>query len=225
VRLVIDRDDKAGPGLRGLLGPVASWYVTDILKDAPPPAANIGGRIAYKTGTSYGYRDAWAIGYDGQHTVAVWVGRADGTATPGLTGRTAAAPLLFEAFQRIGNARAPLAGAPAGAIRASGANLPPPLKRFQEPGSERPTGPYLDSPVTIAFPPDRSDVELEDDETPLVLKAEGGALPLTWMIDDAPIAKTEHSRETTWQPDGRGFVKLTVVDAKGRVDRVTVRVR
>lgn len=227
VRLILNRDDKAsaaGPS-RALLGPVASWYVTDILKDAPPPAANIGGRIAYKTGTSYGYRDAWAIGYDGQHTIAVWIGRADGTATPGLTGRTAAAPLLFEAFQRLGQSRAALPSPPNGAIRASGANLPPPLKRFQEAGEERQTGPYIDSALQIAFPPDRSDVELEDDDTPLVLKAEGGALPLTWMVDDAPIATSEHSRELTWQPGGRGFVKLSVIDARGRVDRVTVRVR
>ena len=48
---------------------LAAWYVTDILKDAPPPVAAKGGRIAYKTGTSYGYRDAWAAGFDGKHTV------------------------------------------------------------------------------------------------------------------------------------------------------------
>src|SRR5690606_40445584 len=62
-------------------------------------------RFAYKTGTSYGYRDAWAIGYDGAHTIAVWVGRADGASTPGLTGRAAAAPLLFDAFRRLGAER------------------------------------------------------------------------------------------------------------------------
>ncbi len=44
-----------------LMSPVAAWYVTDILKDAPPPLNAKGGRFAYKTGTSYGYRDAWAI--------------------------------------------------------------------------------------------------------------------------------------------------------------------
>ena len=78
--------------LRRLMGPVAAWYITDILKDAPPPPSATGGRIAYKTGTSYGYRDAWAVGYDGRHTIAVWVGRPDGASTAGLTGRVAAAP-------------------------------------------------------------------------------------------------------------------------------------
>ena len=66
-----------------LLSPVAAWYVTDILRNAPAPANARPGQIAYKTGTSYGFRDAWAVGYDGRHTIAVWVGRPDGAATPG----------------------------------------------------------------------------------------------------------------------------------------------
>ena len=119
---------------RRLLSNVAAWYVTDILKDAPPPASAKGGRIAYKTGTSYGYRDAWAIGFDGRYTIGVWVGRPDSAATPGLTGRTAAAPMLFDAFQRLSPDRVALAPAPSAALRATGANLPPPLKRFLEPG-------------------------------------------------------------------------------------------
>src|SRR5262245_37942601 len=60
-----------------LLTPVAAYYVTDILRHAPAPANARPGQIAYKTGTSYGFRDAWAVGYDGRHTVAVWVGRPD----------------------------------------------------------------------------------------------------------------------------------------------------
>jgi penicillin-binding protein 1C len=230
VRVITDTADRpkgpqAAAAGRTLIGPVAAWYVTDVLKDSPPPASSIGGRIAYKTGTSYGYRDAWAVGYDGQHTVAVWVGRADGSATPGLTGRSSAAPLLFDAFQRLGATRAPLPAAPAAAVRGPASSLPPPLKRFHEPGDDRIAGPYLDEPVQISFPPDRAEVEREDEDTPLILKAQGGALPLIWMADDVPIETNPNSRDVAWQPDGRGFVKLTVVDAKGRVDRVTVRVR
>ncbi|MEQ1715566.1 MAG: penicillin-binding transpeptidase domain-containing protein, partial [Hyphomicrobium sp.] len=208
-----------------LLSPVAAWYVTDILKDAPPPANTIGGRIAYKTGTSYGYRDAWAVGYDGRHTIAVWVGRPDGASTAGLTGRAAAAPLLFDAFPRVAQTRAPLAAAPAGALRANGGGLPQPLKRFTEATEERLAGPFLDPPVQISFPPDRSEVEVAAADVPLVLKAEGGALPLTWLVDGAPIPESNGQREIEWQPGGRGFVRLSVIDAKGRVDRVTVRVR
>jgi penicillin-binding protein 1C len=232
VRLVHTRGAAAAPRPRSvvlrprpLLSAVAAWYVTDILKDAPPPASASGGRIAYKTGTSYGYRDAWAIGYDGRHTIAAWVGRADGSPTPGLTGRTAAAPLLFDAFQRLSPARAALPPAPAGALTSTAANLPPPLKRFAEPGEGQVAGPYLDPPVAIAFPLDRSEVEVQDEEIPLVLKAEGGALPLVWMADGAPLGLDGNAREVAWQPEARGFVRLSVIDAKGRVDRVTVRLR
>ncbi len=210
---------------RPLLSPVAAWYITDILKDAPPPVSAKGGRIAYKTGTSYGYRDAWAIGYDGHHTIGVWVGRPDSAATPGLTGRTAAAPILFDAFQRLKADRAPFATAPHAAIRATGSNLPAPLKRFQEPGDVGPAGAYLDAAVQIAFPPDRAELEVEPGESAVILKAEGGALPLTWLADGAPLAVDGHRRDVTWQPEGRGFVRLSVIDAQGRVDRVTVRLR
>lgn len=54
--------------------------------------------VAWKTGTSFGYRDAWAIGITPEHTVGVWVGNADGTGRPNLTGLTAAAPVLFSIF-------------------------------------------------------------------------------------------------------------------------------
>jgi penicillin-binding protein 1C len=211
--------------MQSVLSPVAAWYITDILKSAPPPAGARGGRIAYKTGTSYGDRDAWAVGYDGRHAVAVWVGRPDGASTPGLTGRTAAAPLLFDAFQRISPDRAALPAPPDGALRVSGAGLPPPLKRFAEPGEDRETGTFAEPPVHIAFPLDRSELELDEDDAPIVLRAEGGALPLTWMIDGAPIAISDRRRDADWQPEGRGFVRVTVTDAKGRVDRVTIRLK
>ncbi|MCB1506456.1 MAG: penicillin-binding protein 1C [Hyphomicrobiaceae bacterium] len=215
---------------RHLLSPIAAWYVTDILKDAPPPAYARGGRIAYKTGTSYGYRDAWAIGYDGRHVVAVWVGRPDNASTPGLMGHGAAAPMLFDAFARIGAQRAPLPSAPAGTLRVAGSELPPPLKRFAEPGQRRTSGPYLERTLAIAFPPDRAEVEVEAASDtaapdPLMLKAEGGTLPLTWLVDGKPVGAAAHRRDLVWQPDGRGFYKLSVIDAHGQVDRVTVRLR
>ncbi|MFA5949128.1 MAG: penicillin-binding protein 1C [Hyphomicrobium sp.] len=212
---------------RRLLSPVAAWYVTDILREAPPPPNMKGGQIAYKTGTSYGYRDAWAIGYDGKYTIAVWVGRPDAASTPGLMGRLSAAPILFDAFTRISERRAPFRPAVAGVVNATGATLPPPLKRFREAGEETAgNGPFIEQPVLISFPPDRSELDVaERDDEPLVLKAEGGALPLTWLVDGTPLTSEPNRRGITWKPDSRGFVKLSVVDAKGRADRVTVRLR
>ena len=55
-------------------------------------------RIAWKTGTSFGFRDAWALGLNSKYTVAVWVGNADGEGRPDLTGIAAAAPLMFSIF-------------------------------------------------------------------------------------------------------------------------------
>ena len=94
--------------------PVAAWYVVDILRGAPPPDNALAGRIAFKTGTSYGYRDAWAVGYrpalHGRR-----LGRPAGRdAVPGLVGRVVAAPILFDAFARLGGEPEPLAAAAAG---------------------------------------------------------------------------------------------------------------
>ncbi|HVX35457.1 MAG TPA: penicillin-binding protein 1C [Hyphomicrobium sp.] len=209
-----------------LMSPLAAWYVTDILKDAPPPPNAKGGRFAYKTGTSYGYRDAWAIGYDGKYVVAAWVGKPDNSSVPGILGRTAAAPILFDAFARISEKRAPLQAMPANAVRGTNADLPAPLKRWRDPGDDPATGRFIEPPVLISFPPDQSEIEEADlGGDPLVLKADGGALPLTWLIDGTPIKSEAHSRETTWQPESAGFAKLTVIDAKGRTDRVSIRLR
>jgi penicillin-binding protein 1C len=223
-----DAERAAGPRL---LSPVAAWYVSDILRNAPAPANARPGQLAYKTGTSYGFRDAWAVGYDGRHTVAVWVGRPDAAATPGLAGRTAAAPLLFDAFARLSRSRAPLPPSPAGALNVAGADLPPPLKRFREArdGEAGATaGGYLEPPVAIAFPPDRAELEVEEggsDGAGVVVKAEGGALPLTWLVDGVPIRSDPARRDAELPAAARGFLKLSVIDARGRADRVTIRLK
>ncbi len=88
-RLCVRRDQPKPTPVR-LVGPAAAWYVSDILADAPLPegfaslpVALRERRIAYKTGTSAGFRDAWAAGYSANWTVVVWVGHADGTPRPG----------------------------------------------------------------------------------------------------------------------------------------------
>jgi penicillin-binding protein 1C len=214
-----------------LLSPAAAWYVADILQGAPPPAHAKAGGIAFKTGTSYGYRDAWAAGFDGRYVVAVWLGRPDGTPTPGMTGLTKAAPMLFDIFAQIGPNRVPLPAAPSGVIAATTATLPPPLANFREPDDAggAPKMVTADPPVHIAFPPDRAELELasESDGTraPVAFKAEGGVLPLTWLVNGAPVEAQPYRRDVFWTPGGEGFVQLSVIDARGQVDRVTVRMR
>lgn len=102
---------------RRLVSPGAAWIVREMLEANPRPGQgtdtfDLGGRprVAWKTGTSYGYRDAWAIGSTRQYTVGVWVGRPDGTPLPGQYGAVTALPLMFEvvdSLPRQGRASAP----------------------------------------------------------------------------------------------------------------------
>jgi len=200
----------------------AAWYVADILADVPPPLNGSPGRVAYKTGTSYGYRDAWAIGFDGRYVVGVWVGRPDGAPIAGLSGITVAAPLLFEAFDRLGPRRIPLKPRPPETIAATTASLPAPLRRFRHPDSEVVE---RDGAPEIAYPLNGVAVDLgiaAGEAGPLVIKVRNGAPPFTFFANDVPIARQPFARSETWQPDGPGFVTLSVVDARGRADRVTV---
>jgi penicillin-binding protein 1C len=208
-----------------LLSEVAAWYVAEILCQAIPPANAKPGLLCYKTGTSYGFRDAWSVGFDGRTTIAVWVGRPDGASTPGLSGRASAAPLLFDAFARIAPRRASMPPAPSGVLRVANSDLPPPLKRFREGTADDSTATYLEPAVKIAFPPDRSEIEVEDGDNGVMVKAEGGALPLTWLLDGEPIASDPQRREVELPAGGRGFFRLAVIDARGRTDRVTIRLK
>jgi len=222
--------DVSGPAAgQRLLSQVAAWYVGDILCHALPPANAKGGIVCYKTGTSYGFRDAWSVGFDGRHTIAVWVGRPDGAATPGLTGRATAAPLLFDAFARLGPHRTPLPPAPSGVLRVKATSeLPPPLKRFREASADDAAGPDAQATpaVRIAFPPDRAEVEVDEtDGGSVLVKAEGGVLPLTWLLDGEPILSEPARREVELPAGRRGFFRLTVIDARGRADRVTIRLK
>src|SRR5882724_10932870 len=123
-----------------LMDQAAAWQVGNVLIGTPPPENGAHNRIAFKTGTSYGYRDAWSLGFDGRITIGVWVGRPDGAPVPGLVGRTAAAPILFDAFARTGKLPAPLLKAPKGTLVASNAKLPLPLRRFRPAGELVRTG-------------------------------------------------------------------------------------
>jgi penicillin-binding protein 1C len=217
-------DEAAVP--RRLLDPAAAWYVGSILLGTPPPENAAGGRIAFKTGTSYGYRDAWAVGFDGRHTIGVWVGRADGAPVPGLVGRVTAAPILFDAFARTGRLPAPLPTAPRGALVGATGKLPPPLQRFR-PGAL--AGESTEPQLRIMFPPNGAKLELASDGSgkpdPIALKVTGGAGPLTVLVNGLPLAAMPGRRTLFFEPEGPGFVRLTVMDGRGSTDSVVVRLQ
>lgn len=174
------------------------------------------GNLIYKTGTSYGYRDAWTIGFDGQHVVGVWVGRPDNAPAGHITGATAALPIFLDVFARMGTQPHPDLD---GAVLVSNAELPEHLKVFGKKSSN--LNAAGTSPV-IAFPRGGSEVPIQDASS-IALKVRGGSAPFTWLADGRPVTMKALRRESLYHPEGPGFSTLTVIDAKGRTDQVSIR--
>ncbi|MBO9154485.1 penicillin-binding protein 1C [Chitinophaga sp. GCM10012297] len=125
-----DADDYHAPGYRpdetlpsrnslsrfGVLDAGAIWYTFQAMEEVMRPGEEFiwqafasSKRIAWKTGTSFGFRDGWAIGVTPTQVVGVWVGNADGEGRPGLTGVSTAAPIMFDIFRLLpGAAPVPL---------------------------------------------------------------------------------------------------------------------
>ena len=203
-----------------VLTPGAAWQVADILAATPPPSTGLLDQIAYKTGTSYGYRDAFAIGFDGRYAMGVWMGRPDGASVPGLQGVKDAAPLLFEAFSRLSERPTPLPAPPPYVLTGPRESLPMPLRHFQARGDID----YIDpNRPEIAFPPDGAAVDLglsdARSSAELVLKLKGGAPPFSWIINGAAIAPARYERQMLWEVESGGFVSVSVIDSLGRAAR------
>jgi len=216
---------------RAQLSPAAAWYLREILEGAPRPLAHdrlaVGASarpIAFKTGTSAGYRDAWAIGWSGRWLVAVWLGRPDAAPCQGCVGALAAAPLLFRLFDLLPPEPPRLAtAAPAGVLPGPTAALPRVLRRLDAPRQH--LGPADRPPPAVAFPLDGSTLTLAAGSAAGVpLKAEGGRRPLRWLVDGAPLGEAAWRGDPLWRPAGPGFSEIAVIDAAGRSARVRVRV-
>ncbi|MFC3612680.1 penicillin-binding protein 1C [Lutimaribacter marinistellae] len=196
----------------------AAWHVADILRGVPPPAGAPRG-LAYKTGTSYGHRDAWAFGFDGRHVIGVWLGRADGTPVPGAFGGALAAPVLFEAFGRLKPAFEPLPPPPPETLIVGAAELPAPLRRF------RPREAVFEGGVDafrLLFPPDGA--RIASGGGPITVKIGGGQAPFSLLANGDPLVTGVHMREVELPYPGAGFTRLVVLDAAGRGVRAEIRV-
>ncbi|MBP2229163.1 penicillin-binding protein 1C [Azospirillum agricola] len=211
-----------------LLSASAAQQVRAILEGSPPPPGTVqaqelrgNGPIALKTGTSYGFRDAWAFGVTERYTVGVWAGRPDGTPSPDRYGRNTAAPLLFQVFDLLprdrGRPAGPIASAPpAELLRRLHAGSPA-LMDGQQPDRPRLLFPSGDMEVEALGPDGRGE--------PLTLSASGGRRPLSWLIDGRRIALSPIARDVVWRPDGPGPVRITVLDADGRSDSATITIQ
>ncbi|MDQ7080830.1 MAG: penicillin-binding protein 1C [Paracoccaceae bacterium] len=215
----------ATPLAKPVMSRESAWQVASILSQVPRPVTAPRNDLAYKTGTSYGYRDAWAIGFDGRHVIGVWMGRPDGASVPGLSGAEMAAPLLFEAFGRLKPRLDRLPPPPDSVLTVTNSRLPPPLRRFK--GPRQLFAADMDAPE-FAFPPDGARVDLGlggEDAMPLVVRLRNGTPPFTWIADGVPVIVGGQERQVQITPPGRGFVSISVIDAKGRSARRVVELR
>jgi penicillin-binding protein 1C len=218
------REDDLVTSRTAIFGPLAVWYVNDILTEAPPPATVLpaevrnGRRLAFKTGTSYGFRDFWAIGYDPKVTIGVWAGRPDGTPLPGHSGRLTAAPVLFKIADLLDAARLRQPTPPPPGVLLVGRNdLPPRLSRLDL-GAQATS---QTSGLRIIFPPDGAVIEWRGEDVPL--EAIGGKRPLHWLVDGRPLSPGPPRHGIHWEPEEIGFAQVSVIDAAGRSAHSTVR--
>jgi penicillin-binding protein 1C len=226
LREIMKASDDTREPLR-LMDPVSAWQVGNVLLGTPPPENGVHNRIAFKTGTSYGYRDAWSVGFDGRITIGVWVGRPDGAPAPGIVGRTAAAPILFDAFARTGKLPASLPKPPTGTLVASNAKLPLPLRRFRPVGELVRTG--GEQAPHIQFPLNGSRIDAAGagggSFSAMPVKVAGGVLPMTVLVNGVSAGEIDSRRQRLVDPPGPGFTRLTVIDAMGAADTVVVRIQ
>jgi penicillin-binding protein 1C len=197
-----------------LVSAEAADQVLAILREGPPPPgrappalSNGAPKLAFKTGTSYGFRDAVAAGVGDGWTVVVWTGRPDGGVRPGMTGREAALPLLFQVFDIL-EASAPQAQTLSPQV------APPALTQIDSGRS----GPQM------LFPLDGASVIVEGygpKSRGLALAARGENL--RWYVNGAPL--NEGDTQAIWRPDYPGFYSLAAVDDQGRSSTSRVRVR
>jgi penicillin-binding protein 1C len=226
LREIVGTKDDQRDSLR-LMDQVAAWQVGNVLIGTPPPENGVHNRIAFKTGTSYGYRDAWSIGFDGRITIGVWVGRPDGAPVPGLVGRTAAAPILFDAFARTGKLPVALPKPPKGTLMASNAKLPLPLRRFRPVGELVRTGGEQAPRIQFPLNGSRIDVDRSGGEqfSAMPVKVAGGVLPMTMLVNGVSVGAIDGRRQRLVDPPGPGFARLTVIDATGAADTVVIRIQ
>lgn len=202
----------SAPRPAAMMGAVAAWQVGDILAQNPAPQGMRQRALAYKTGTSYGHRDALAVGYDGAHVAAVWLGRPDGTPVPGAFGGDLAAPVLFDLFDALPPVALP--PPPPQALILPNSALPLPLRRFAPPGavSAITASPASPDALRMTFPPDGAELRMTG---PLTVKARGGRGPWTFLLNGRPVAIAQQQPNTTVPNPGLGFAQLMVVDAEG----------
>jgi len=195
-----------------LLSQQSASDITKILRQSPNPSGRVPAwlaenapPIAYKTGTSYGFRDAWAVGYTDDWTIVVWVGRPDGAPRRGKTGRLAAAPLLFDLFAQLPHRASDM-------VFTKDDDAPSGLSRITDASDQAPQ---------ILFPPDGSELlapKLGPNARGFSFSARSSEGEVTFYVGN------EKLETTVWRPKEAGFYTVTAVDNLGRSSQSQVQV-
>lgn len=233
----------------------AAWIIRDILEGGghpDRPFQQSGAMLAWKTGTSFGFRDAWALGVTDNWTLGVWVGRPDGTPNPGFFGANVAAPFLQDLAAALPRGPAgtgaawrvrpetvqpvmtcwPLGvtpeRAPEGvcpqrrAAWSLNETVPPTFPAYAEPAD----GPLRLTGVAphavLRPPPGQREVRL-------ALGAEGTRGELWWLLDGRIVARSDARKGAeaavqTLVLSRNGTYVATVMDAQGRHDSATFQI-
>ncbi len=182
---------------RRLLPPHAARTVTAIL-NRPFPFGGPAG-IAWKTGTSAGNRDDWAIGFNHRYVAAVWIGQPGGGALPGDTA-LAAIPILAKIFSIL-----------PGRVLTVEPPIEPLTLHLQLMGTN----------LEIASPAPGAELSVGE---PISIHVLGGSRPLHFLMDGRPLDSNPALRSVRWIPRAEGFYHLSVLDSKGRLVQRTLRV-
>lgn len=172
-------------------------------------------RFSLKTGTSYGYRDAWVIGYDQQYVIGIWTGIPDGSPMSPLSARDVVVPLLQKIVTVLPEKQMPSLQAfstPTVTLR----KLSPNISQQKNVNKTAPT---------LIFPIDDTVVELERNAShykAIPLTVTGGKRPYTWLIDGKPLFTGTWKQKEFWMPEKNGYYTITLIDANGQTDKANI---
>lgn len=178
------------------------WLQNTLMTSIMPDNRHTNPGIAFKTGTSYGYRDSWAVGYDNDHVVGIWVGRADGTPCVGFSGRTTAVPLMLKVFEQIGINSLKISPD----LQNENLNL-----HFAE---------QQNFDFKITMPKDNTVIAAIDNQ-PIFLNTNSHDL-VKWYVNGKYIGESKNTLE--WRPQGIGFYKITAENEKKEISTALVEI-
>ena len=184
----------------------SATLTTAILRDIKPPKGYIdkASKIAYKTGTSYGYRDFWAMGYSKNYTLGVWIGKANNQPLIKASAREVAVPIMFEAFSLIGAIK-PIKGWDSSVNIYK--NSPPKVLAYFDKEIEN------NKKLKFLYPKDGTKFQSAGCyKTTIKVAIENGTPPYYWYIDTKPIDIEGKKAQLKLDEGGH---KIVILDSSG----------